>query len=1100
MYKRQIGNSSIVKKINNIYASTIYGVTTYQELKTVSTLTNDGLITYSEVHLLTDIDMNNYVNGETWTPIGTSNNKFKAAFYGNNHTIYNMVIDAHNKQYNGFIGYSNNTITKLNIDKSCKIFINESTLYTNLYIGLLVGICNTSITYCDVKGYIDVITKSSGIEIGGLSGHSYSMISHCNTEAIITIEAINSCRIGGLSQYHTSSITYCNVHSQINVLNTRALSHYIGGILGFCDNNSFVKCFCDTRINIMDKYSTTFTNIDPILVGDTTSSNDIHSPGNLISINNEIKDINYEDTKKYTDISIDQINNGYLCYNILNNNITTVTTWRQNLHEDYYPVMDTTHEIVYKLIDNKVYINKKYNINSYNDFINFRNEINGITSNVTYSCNFYLNCDINLNNINWIPINYNNYVTFSGTFYGNNHMIGKLSLNHSSYRWTGLFGFCIGLKFKDLIISNSTISVTPNARSTTNGAAFLGYGITTIDNCHVTNSYINVLNGFNTDANNEFYAGLGISLSGYQSRVVNCTNCSVSLTYDITDTSTRTAATNIVISGLISNTVYSTGSSVDDSYVENYFTNCKANITFNKFYLNQLHCSCAGICCWIHYVKIENCNSNMNTKNSTIQLVNDTSATFTIGMNFAGILVNLPSMDRYNIQINKCYSYMDIDYSCYNSYLCGIAITSDNNGASQTESITNCYSNMNIELTSVIRNDTNMCGIAHFSNISNCYSKLSCYFNNCTQSDLVDCTIGGISRYYSATYGNITNCYSYLRVYGSITDSETNVKLVISGGAAQGYAALKSNVYSIPYNTNEEIRNLLFGKYNLFNWCTTFYVTAITKDDFTNGKVCYGLNGDQSNINFYQYLKGSDYPTLDSNYPKVLLKSSSYINPTTITEINSKYDLLLFRDSVNAGENYANTTININVDIDLDNMDWIPINNENFRGTIQGNNHTISNFTIKYQQYSGFFGKLNNCSVFNLNFDNIQLNYSQSLVTNSYYGVICADKFNSIISGCNVTNYNFNVTFNNPTTNSTAYNIYIGGLIGRTDCELIEYNDDIINCSISKSSINVTFTSNYIQCFIGGLISDNQENQNMSPTIEKSYSNIIIYSKNVNNY
>ena len=85
------------------------------------------------------------------------------------------------------------------------------------------------------------------------------------------------------------------------------------------------------------------------------------------------------------------------------------------------------------------------------------------------------------------------------------------------------------------------------------------------------------------------------------------------------------------------------------------------------------------------------------------------------------------------------------------------------------------------------------------------------------------------------------------------------------------------------------------------------------------------------------------------------------------------------------------------------------------------------------------------------------MQFTQKLVTNSYYGIICADKFNSIISGCNVTNYKFNVTFNNPTTNSTPYNVYIGGLIGRTDCTLIDYNDDIINCSISKSSIIVTF-------------------------------------------
>ena len=1096
-YPLLINSTTIVKQINGIYATAEIGITNYQELKGIATLTNAGSFTYSSVQLLNDIDMNNYVNGETWTPIGLNQiYPFNAQFNGNDFTIYNMIIDAHNKEYNGLFGYTKKTIKNVNIDKSCKIFINDTILYGTLYIGLLVGYCNSTIAYCNAKGYIDVITKSSGIQIGGLSCYSYSNINYCNVETIITVEAIKSCRIGGLAEYHSASINNCNIHSQINVLNTTALSHYIGGILGLSSNSLFTKCFCDTRINIMDKYSTTFTSIDPILVGTTTSSNNIYSPGNLISINNEIQDINYNNTKKYTNISIDQIKNGYLCYNILNKNTGSEVTWKQNLKEDYYPVLDMTHEIVYKLINNKVYINKKYNINSLEDFINFRNEINGITSNVTYSCDFYLNCDIILSYIDWVPINYNNYVKFTGTFYGNNHTITNLTLNHSAYRWTGLFGFVNGLKFKDLTISNSTISVTPKARGEMNGASFLGYGITTIDNCHVTDSYISVLNGFNTDSNNEYYAGLGISLSGYQSNVVNCTNCSVSLTYDITDTSTRKSETNIGISGLITNTIFSSGSSVDKSYVENYFTNCKADIIFNKFYLNQIRCSCAGICCWIHYVKFENCNSNMTTKNSTIQLVNSTSATFTIGMNFAGILVNLYTENRYNIQINKCYSYMDIDYNCYGYCLCGIASTSLNNGASATESITNCYSNMNINLINSISASTNICGITQYSNISNCYSYLRCYFNKCTQTkSSVDCIIGGISKYFNSTYGTITNCYSYLNIYGSITDTTDKVILYISGGAALGYTASKSYIYSIPY-TDAEIKDSLSGTYTLNNYCTTSYVTAITKDDFTNGKVCYGLNGNQSNINFYQYLKGSDYPTLDSNYPKVLLKNSSYINQETITEINSKYDLFLFRDSVNAGENYVNITININVDIDLKYDNWIPINNDNFRGTIQGNNHTISRFKFYNQQYCGFFGRLNNCKVFNLNFDDIELQFTQKLVTNSYYGIICADKFNSIISGCNVTNYKFNATFNNPTTNSTLYDVYIGGLIGRTDCTLIDYNDDIINCSISKSSIIVTFESNYIQCFIGGLISNNQENQNMSPKIEKSYSNINITVNN----
>ena len=1106
-YPLLFGTDSVVSKKGDIYASRIIGITNYQELKNVATLTNSGSYTYSQVQLLNDIDMNNYVNGETWTPIGNSDYLFTASFNGNNHTIYNMIINAANQEVSGFIGYSSSSIRDLNIDNSCKIIsLSTSTITTNQSIGLLCGSMgiNSNIYSCNVKGYIDIKNFSGELRIGGISYYSSrGSCFNCNVEPIITVESDYDAfiQIGGIIQVSAYTIRYCNIHPSINIINNvsnRKQNINIGGVVcnNNTSNNNIVETFCDTHINIIDPYYTSsskYYNLNTILNYTTNRKEYIYSPGNLISINNQLF-IESEANKKYTDISIDQIKNGYLCNNILNDN--SDKKWYQNLREDYYPTLDNTHQKVTKIIDNQVYINPKYNINTFEEFINFRNEINGITSSVTYSCDFYLNCDINLNNIDWIPINYNNYVKFTGTFYGNNHTISKLSLNHSTYQWTGLFGFCNGLKFKDLIISDSTLSVTPKKREAINGASFLGYGITTIDNCHVVDSYINVLNGFDTDNYNKYYAGLGISLSGYSSNLINCTNCSVSLTYDITDTTTRTSTTYILISGLISNSYYRISSAVDSSYVENYFTNCKANITINKFYLNQLYCSCGGICCWIQYVKIENCYSNINTKNSTIQLTDDNSTSAISGLNFAGLIANSTSKSYYNIKLNKCYSYIDINFSCFRSYLSGIATTSTSNDTIQTVNITNCYSNMNIELINSIKYNTNIYGIASHGNFSNCYAILSCYFNKCAQSNSVDCIIGGISKYYSATYGKITNCYSYLRVYGSITDSTAKVTLYISGGAADGYLIAQSNFYSIPY-TNAEINSSLSGTYTLHNYCTTDYVTAITTNDFTNGKVCYGLNGDQSNINFYQYLKESNYPTLDSNYPKVLLKNSSYINQETITEINSKYDLFLFRDSVNAGNNYVDTTININVDIDLENMEWTPINNINYDGILQGNGHTISNFNIQNQQYCGFFGILyDNAEIHNLILDNVTIQGSFSIDNtdniSNYCGVLCGFGSNINMSNCNITNCKIDISYS---TNTTPL-IYIGSLLG----QIFIYLDDkckITNCNIINTSIKITLNSDGFKCYICGLFANDLSSSKKTQLTNSSFiGNITIDNTN----
>lgn len=1112
-YPLLINSTSIVKQINGIYATAEIGITNYQELKNIATLTNAGSFTYSSVQLLNDIDMNNYVNGETWTPIGTSDHRFTARFYGNYHTIYNMIINVANQFANGFFGYVNGNIYSLIIDNSCKIIVSSASTITSIkYIGMLYGFAfsGCDVYRCTIKGYIDIKNVSNTIYIGGLgSESSTSYVYYCNIEPIITVESDfnNVIFIGGVLRVSTSRITNCNIHPSINVINNaknRTNNINIGGVVSNNSNanNNILHSFCDTHINITDPYytsSSTYYKLNTIL-NYTTTSKSIYSNGNLISINNQLF-VESGENKKYTDISIDQVKNGYLCNNILN---TGISDWKQNLREDYYPTLDSTHQQVTKIINNQVYINPKYNINSLEEFINFRDEINGITSNVIYSCDFYLNCDINLNNTEWTPINCVNYVTFTGTFYGNNHTISKLSLNHSTYQWTGLFGFVNGLKFKDLIISNSTLTVTPKSRTSINGASFLGYGITTIDNCHVTDSYINVLNGFNTDNNTEFYAGLGISLSGYQSNVVNCTNCSVSLTYEVVETITRTSSKNILMSGIISNSINNQNSSANISYTENVFSNCYANITFNKFEVVTIYYYYGCICSDFNYVKIENCHSNVQTKD--VVTITGTSSGSLGWHNFAGIImddnvINYASNKYYvNVYVNKCWSNIYYDSSLINSYLIGIVYNPSYTAADKSTFAINCYSiithNYRIKIYS---GEDKTLGIILKGNASNCYSVIKGYFASVAPT-ATGCivTMGGIAEQRNSSL-TVTNNYGHVRVSGSIQDgtiSNYRVGLFIGGILSSNDTEIKSSNYAVSYTTDEITNSLSGTKYTIYNYGTTDYVTAITTDDFTNGKVCYGLNGNQSNINFYQYLKGSDYPMLDSNYPKVLLKNSSYINQETITEINSKYDLFLFRDSVNAGENYVNITININVDIDLKYGDWIPINNDNFRGTIQGNNHTISRFKFYNQQYCGFFGRLNNCKVFNLNFDDIELQFTQKLVTNSYYGIICADKFNSIISGCNVTNYKFNATFNNPTTNSTLYDVYIGGLIGRTDCTLIDYNDNIINCSISKSSIIVTFESNYIQCFIGGLISNNQENQNVSPKIEKSYSNINITVNN----
>ena len=90
-------------------------------------------------------------------------------------------------------------------------------------------------------------------------------------------------------------------------------------------------------------------------------------------------------------------------------------------------------------------------------------------------------------------------------------------------------------------------------------------------------------------------------------------------------------------------------------------------------------------------------------------------------------------------------------------------------------------------------------------------------------------------------------------------------------------------------------------------------------------------------------------------------------------------DLKFFAYSVNNGNDYSGETVSLVADIDMKNEPWTPIGpnadaSNKFKGTFDGQNHTISNLKIdtasehKYQA-TGFFGALNG-KVMNLKFDN----------------------------------------------------------------------------------------------------------------------------------
>lgn len=132
------------------------------------------------------------------------------------------------------------------------------------------------------------------------------------------------------------------------------------------------------------------------------------------------------------------------------------------------------------------------------------------------------------------------------------------------------------------------------------------------------------------------------------------------------------------------------------------------------------------------------------------------------------------------------------------------------------------------------------------------------------------------------------------------------------------------------------------------------------------------------------------------------------LNADNVCEINTIEELKLFRDAVNAGNNFNGQTVKLMDSIDLKKEEWTPIgrNGAVFQGTFDGNGKTISNLKITKglantaaNNNVGFFGYTNSpARITNLTIDNVD-------ITGSLYvgAIVGFGSTGAEISSCHVT-------------------------------------------------------------------------------------------------
>lgn len=239
-------------------------------------------------------------------------------------------------------------------------------------------------------------------------------------------------------------------------------------------------------------------------------------------------------------------------------------------------------------------------------------------------------------------------------------------------------------------------------------------------------------------------------------------------------------------------------------------------------------------------------------------------------------------------------------------------------------------------------------------------------------------------------------------------------------------------------------------------------------------------------------------------------------------EINSAEDLKNFRDEINSYDEdvYLKAqfaTVNLNCDIDLGGEEWVPIGYapedtekiHSFKGTFNGNNHTISNFKLTNPNYlyvglfasvwnvrkSAYVGYENDISISNLTLDNVKINVEDtnslrhvgilsgaSYIPNVYKNITVKNadiKINKtgyddvdnpqiscgMISGYgSYSAYDCNVQGNIDVT--SVENVYIGGITGLDGTVTSIAPHTYSNCT---SAVNITSSAVY-QNIVGGIV------------------------------
>ena len=323
-------------------ANGVYQIGTAQDLIDFAAFVNQGVANMSANAVLTnDIDM----TGQPWdNAIGnwaSGVEGYKGHFDGQNHAISGLEYTT-TKNYHGLFGvlldgavvenfsvYGN--ITNVSYDAIAVIAYSKNDV-TPVYIR-------------NIHSYLNLTTSGSDKKVGGVLGNGNNgttYVDRCIFSG--SIKTTNKTNCGGIVAYiQNNSSVYVNITNCIfdGKLESENSSTYCGGILGYIGANS-------NRYTVKNCLSvgTVTAPIAGSIFGYVRNEGGGFGNNYYLGTTTSGKTEGTGANNVATPVTAEQLKSGEICYKLNGDNLDDIAFY-QNIDEDEFPVLDSTHKRVY---------------------------------------------------------------------------------------------------------------------------------------------------------------------------------------------------------------------------------------------------------------------------------------------------------------------------------------------------------------------------------------------------------------------------------------------------------------------------------------------------------------------------------------------------------------------------------------------------------------------------------------------------------------------------------------------------------------------------------------------------------------------------------